>query len=86
MTTRDIPDVLAPATLGPITLRNRIIKAATFEAATPGALVPDDLIEYHRRPAAGGVMIRDLKPFWYSLAGVGLFTGLFWLGGLLLGF
>ncbi|WP_068166035.1 NADH:flavin oxidoreductase [Rhodococcus phenolicus] len=55
MTARDIPDVLASATLGPITLRNRIIKAATFEAATPGALVSDDLIEYHRRPAAGGV-------------------------------
>ncbi len=55
MTARDIPDVLAPAQLGPITLRNRIIKAATFEAATPGALVSDDLIEYHRRPAAGGV-------------------------------
>ncbi|MEE2031094.1 NADH:flavin oxidoreductase [Rhodococcus chondri] len=55
MTPRDIPDVLAPAQLGPITLRNRIIKAATFEAATPGALVSDDLIEYHRRPAAGGV-------------------------------
>jgi 2,4-dienoyl-CoA reductase-like NADH-dependent reductase (Old Yellow Enzyme family) len=55
VTARDIPDVLAPAQLGPITLRNRIIKAATFEAATPGALVSDDLIEYHRRPAAGGV-------------------------------
>jgi len=55
VTDRDIPDVLAPAKLGPITLRNRIIKAATFEAATPGALVSDDLIEYHRRPAAGGV-------------------------------
>ncbi len=49
------PDVLAPAKLGPLTLRNRIIKAATFEAATPNALVTDDLIEYHRRPAAGGV-------------------------------
>ena len=55
MTDRDIPDVLAPAKLGPITLRNRIIKAATFEAATPGALVSDDLVEYHRKPAAGGV-------------------------------
>ncbi|MBM7459487.1 NADH:flavin oxidoreductase [Rhodococcus coprophilus] len=55
MTDRNIPDVFAPAKLGPITLRNRIIKAATFEAATPGALVSDDLIEYHRRPAAGGV-------------------------------
>jgi 2,4-dienoyl-CoA reductase-like NADH-dependent reductase (Old Yellow Enzyme family) len=49
------PDVLAPATLGPITLRNRIIKAATFEGVTPNALVTDELIEYHRRPAAGGV-------------------------------
>lgn len=48
-------DVFAPAKLGPITLRNRIIKAATFEARTPDALVTDDLIEYHRLPAAGGV-------------------------------
>ena len=49
------PDVFSPAKLGPLTLRNRIIKAATFEAATPHALVTDDLINYHRRPAAGGV-------------------------------
>jgi 2,4-dienoyl-CoA reductase-like NADH-dependent reductase (Old Yellow Enzyme family) len=49
------PDVFSPAKLGPITLRNRIIKSATFEARTPGALVSDDLIEYHRLPAAGGV-------------------------------
>jgi 2,4-dienoyl-CoA reductase-like NADH-dependent reductase (Old Yellow Enzyme family) len=48
-------DVFSPAKLGPITLRNRIIKAATFEAATPDALVTDDLITYHRKPAAGGV-------------------------------
>jgi 2,4-dienoyl-CoA reductase-like NADH-dependent reductase (Old Yellow Enzyme family) len=49
------PDVFAPAKLGPLTLRNRIIKAATFEARTPDALVTDDLVEYHRLPAAGGV-------------------------------
>ncbi|GAB7150783.1 NADH:flavin oxidoreductase [Mycobacterium riyadhense] len=49
------PDVLSPATLGPLKLRNRIIKAATFEARTPNALVTDDLIDYHRQPAAGGV-------------------------------
>lgn len=47
--------MLAPARLGPITLRNRTIKAATFEAASPDAFVTDDLIEYHRRPALGGV-------------------------------
>src|ERR1700751_3865184 len=49
------PDVFSPAKLGPIALRNRIIKAATFEARTPDSLVTDDLIEYHRLPAAGGV-------------------------------
>ncbi|WP_205876610.1 NADH:flavin oxidoreductase [Mycobacterium camsae] len=49
------PDVLSPAKLGPLTLRNRTIKSATFEARTPNALVTDDLIEYHRKPAAGGV-------------------------------
>lgn len=49
------PDVLAPAKLGPVTLRNRIIKSATFEGKTPDALVTDELIEFHRRPAAGGV-------------------------------
>src|SRR5260370_41569341 len=50
----DIPDVFSPAKLGPVTLRNRIIKAATFEARTVDALVTDDLVEYHRLPAAGG--------------------------------
>ncbi|CFB22823.1 NADH:flavin oxidoreductase [Mycobacterium tuberculosis] len=50
----EAPDVFNPAKLGPLTLRNRVIKAATFEARTPDALVTDDLIEYHRLPAAGG--------------------------------
>ncbi|MER5734915.1 NADH:flavin oxidoreductase [Streptomyces sp. NPDC002262] len=49
------PDVLAPARLGPVRLRNRVIKAATFEGLTPDAVVTDALVEYHRRPAAGGV-------------------------------
>ncbi len=47
--------VFEPAQLGPITLRNRLIKAATFEGRTPRALASDDLIEFHRKMGAGGV-------------------------------
>lgn len=49
------PDVFAPATLGPITLRNRIVKAATFEGKTPDGVVTQELIDYHLAPARGGV-------------------------------
>lgn len=52
---RAIPDVFGEARLGPVRLRNRIIKSATSEAATPDALVTQALIDYHRLPAAGGV-------------------------------
>ena len=48
-------DPFAPAALGPITLRNRVIKAATFEGRTPRRVVTPELIEFHRRFAAGGV-------------------------------
>ncbi len=53
--TAKAPDVFAPARLGPLTLRNRTIKAATFEGRTPDALVTDELIAFHREVAAGGV-------------------------------
>jgi 2,4-dienoyl-CoA reductase-like NADH-dependent reductase (Old Yellow Enzyme family) len=49
------PDPLAPATLGPVRLRNRVIKAATFEGMSRNGVVSDDLIAFHRRVAAGGV-------------------------------
>ncbi len=48
------PAVFAPAALGPLRLRNRIIKAATFEGVMPGGTVSDALVEFHRRVAAGG--------------------------------
>jgi len=48
-------DVFSPAPLGPLTLRNRTIKAATFEARSPGGLVSRDLIDYHVAVAEGGV-------------------------------
>jgi 2,4-dienoyl-CoA reductase-like NADH-dependent reductase (Old Yellow Enzyme family) len=46
-----------PATLGPLTLRNRIVKAATFEGATPGGVPTAELVEFHRRVAAGGAAL-----------------------------
>ncbi|GAB2971813.1 oxidoreductase [Nocardioides montaniterrae] len=48
-------DVFAPARLGPVELRNRTVKAATFEGRTPDGLVTDELIAYHLAPARGGV-------------------------------
>src|ERR1700727_2031162 len=48
------PPVFAPAPLGPVTLRNRIIKAATFEGVMPGGRVTDELIAFHRQVARGG--------------------------------
>ena len=48
-------DVFAPAQLGPVRLRNRTVKAATFEGRTPEGQVTDELIEYHAVVGRGGV-------------------------------
>ncbi|ORV54193.1 NADH:flavin oxidoreductase [Mycobacterium europaeum] len=45
----------SPVQLGPATLRNPIIKAATSEGRSPHGLVTDDLIAFHRAFADGGV-------------------------------
>jgi len=52
-----VPDAFAPAALGPLRLRNRIVKAATFEGVTPDALVTDELIDYHLEVARGGAAL-----------------------------
>jgi 4,4'-dithiodibutanoate disulfide reductase len=49
------PSPFQPASLGPIRLRNRIIKAATFEGVMPRGAVSQELIDYHVAVARGGV-------------------------------
>lgn len=43
-----------PARLGPVQLRNRIIKAATFEGVMPKGAVTQELIDFHVGVARGG--------------------------------
>jgi 2,4-dienoyl-CoA reductase-like NADH-dependent reductase (Old Yellow Enzyme family) len=54
------PAPFEPARLGPLTLRNRIIKAATFEGVMPKGAVSDELVEFHVRVAAGGAAMTTL--------------------------
>jgi 2,4-dienoyl-CoA reductase-like NADH-dependent reductase (Old Yellow Enzyme family) len=54
-------DPFAPASLGPVQLRNRVIKAATFEGMSPANVVTPALIEFHRRMAAGGVAMTTVS-------------------------
>ncbi len=54
MTTSDSV-LFTPFKLGPVTIRNRTIRAAAFEGMCPGNSPSDDLIDYHRAVAAGGI-------------------------------
>ena len=47
--------VFTPGQLGPLTLRNRVIKTATFEGMCPEGNPSSALLEHHRQLAAGGV-------------------------------
>jgi 2,4-dienoyl-CoA reductase-like NADH-dependent reductase (Old Yellow Enzyme family) len=52
--------VFTPQRLGPIELRNRIVKCGTNEGMSRGGLVTDQLIAWHREFAAGGVGMTTL--------------------------
>lgn len=43
------------ATLGPLKLQSRVIKAATYEGMSPGGVATDALVRLHARLAEGGV-------------------------------
>jgi 2,4-dienoyl-CoA reductase-like NADH-dependent reductase (Old Yellow Enzyme family) len=52
--------ILTPARLGPVELRNRVVKAATYETRAEAGLVTDALIAWHREFARGGVGMTTL--------------------------
>jgi 4,4'-dithiodibutanoate disulfide reductase len=54
------PSPFEPTKLGPLPLRNRIIKAATFEAVMPRGTVTDELIDFHVTVARGGAALTTL--------------------------
>ncbi len=47
--------LFTPFRLGPLTLKNRSIRSAAFEGMCPGHFVSDDLLNYHRAVAEGGI-------------------------------
>ena len=47
--------MFAPVRLGPVALRNRTVKAATFEGRTPHGQVTDELVDFHLAVARGGI-------------------------------
>lgn len=52
--------VFSPYRLGPVELRNRTVKAATFENRAPNGQVSDELVAFHERFARGGVGMTTL--------------------------
>lgn len=52
--------LFTPATIGPLTLRNRTIRAAAFESMCPGNAPSQMLYDYHTAVAAGGVGMTTL--------------------------
>ncbi|MGV9746120.1 NADH:flavin oxidoreductase [Rhodococcus zopfii] len=63
------PAVFEPARLGPLTLRNRIIKAATFEGVMPHGAITDELVEFHAEVARGGTALTTVAYCSVSPAG-----------------
>mgnify|MGYP003773735209 CR=1 FL=1 len=52
--------LFTPAKIGPLTLRNRTIRAAAFESMCPGNAPSKMLYDYHQSVAAGGVGMTTL--------------------------
>jgi len=63
------PLAFEPARLGPLTLRNRIIKAATFEGVMPRGAVTQELVDFHVGVARGGAGLTTVAYCAVSMGG-----------------
>ena len=52
--------IFTPVTIGPVTLRNRVIRSAAFENMAYGNSPSQDLYDYHVAVARGGVGMTTL--------------------------
>ena len=71
-------DIFTPVTIGPVTLRNRIIRSAAFENMAYGNRPSKDLMDYHVAVARGGVGMTTLAYASVNQSGLS-FDGQLWM-------
>lgn len=70
--------VFSPVTIGPVTLRNRVIRSAAFENMAYGNRPSQDLYDYHTAVARGGVGMTTLAYASVNQSGLS-FDGQLWM-------
>ncbi|MBO4758405.1 MAG: NADH:flavin oxidoreductase [Bacteroidales bacterium] len=71
-------DIFTPVKIGPVTLRNRIIRSAAFENMAYGNRPSKDLMDYHVAVARGGVGMTTLAYASVNQSGLS-FDGQLWM-------
>ena len=72
--------IFTPVTIGPVTLRNRVIRSAAFENMAYGNSPSQDLYDYHVAVARGGVGMTTLAYASVNRSGLS-FDGQLWMRG-----
>ena len=70
--------IFTPCQIGPITLRNRVIRSAAFENMAHGNRPSDDLLRYHTAVARGGVGMTTVAYAAVNQSGLS-FEGQLWM-------
>ena len=70
--------IFTPCQIGPITLRNRVIRSAAFENMAYGNRPSDDLFNYHTAVARGGVGMTTVAYAAVNQSGLS-FNGQLWM-------